>query len=89
MRERGRVQIQFMKTRSSSAVGQKLDFGFDINSLRITDLEDDEDDNQTTSSLYEKLKQKSQVSDTVETNTVIEKAVDSQDRLRNLLRKLE
>jgi hypothetical protein len=66
-----------------------LDFGFDINSLRITDLEDDEDDNQTTSSLYEKLKQKSQVSDTVETNTVIEKAVDSQDRLRNLLRKLE
>ena len=89
MRERGRVQIQFMKTRSSSAVGQKLDFGFDINSLRITDLEDDEDDNQTTSSLYEKLKQKNQVSDTVETNTVIEKAVDSQDRLRNLLRKLD
>ena len=89
MRERGRVQIQFMKTRSSSAVGQKLDFGFDINSLRITDLEDDEDDNQTTSSLYEKLKQKNQVSDTVETNTVIEKAVDSQDRLRSLLRKLE
>ena len=52
-------------------------------------LEEDEDDNQTTSSLYEKLKQKSQVSDTVETNTVIEKAVDSQDRLRSLLRKLE
>ena len=30
---------------------------FNWNSLRITDLEDDEDDNQTTSSLYEKLKQ--------------------------------
>ena len=80
-------------TRRVSQLGNvpvvKLDFGFDINSLRITDLEDDEDDNQTTSSLYEKLKQKSQVSDTVETNTVIEKAVDSQDRLRSLLRKLE
>ena len=28
MRERGRVQIQFMKTRSSSGVGQKLDLAF-------------------------------------------------------------
>lgn len=43
MRERGRYQIQFMKTRSSSGVGQKVDLEFDINSLRIRDLGDDAD----------------------------------------------
>ncbi len=37
MRERGRYQIQLMKTRSSSGVGMKVDLEFDIESLRITD----------------------------------------------------
>ena len=37
MRERGRYQIQLMKTRSSSGVGTKVDLDFDIESLRITD----------------------------------------------------
>lgn len=41
MRERQRVQIQFMKTRSSSAVGTKLELQFDTTSLRITDLDED------------------------------------------------
>lgn len=39
MRERGRYQIQLMKTRSSSGVGQKIDLEFNIDSLRITDVE--------------------------------------------------
>ncbi len=42
MRERGRYQIQFMKTRSSSGVGQKVDLEFDIDSLRIKDLGEEE-----------------------------------------------
>ena len=37
MRERGKYQLQLMKTRSSSGVGQKVDLDFDVNSLRITD----------------------------------------------------
>ena len=37
MRERGRYQIQLMKTRSSSGVGMKVDLEFDVESLRITD----------------------------------------------------
>jgi len=41
MRERGRYQIQLMKTRSSSGVGQKIDLEFNIDNLRITDLEDE------------------------------------------------
>ena len=44
MRERGRYQIQLMKTRSSSGVGQKVDLEFDIESLRIRDLGDEETD---------------------------------------------
>jgi len=42
MRERGRYQIQLMKTRSSSGVGQKIDLEFNIDSLRITDLADED-----------------------------------------------
>ena len=41
MRERGRYQIQLMKTRSSSGVGAKVDLEFDVDSLRIRDLADD------------------------------------------------
>ena len=37
MKERGRYQIQLMKTRSSSGVGTKVDLDFDMESLRITD----------------------------------------------------
>jgi len=45
MRERGRYQIQLMKTRSSSGVGMKVDLDFNVDSLRITDLgEDDQGD---------------------------------------------
>ena len=44
MKEGGRYQIQFMKTRSSSGVGSKVDLAFDNKSLRITDLEDGADD---------------------------------------------
>ena len=43
MKERGRYQIQFMKTRSSSGVGQKVDLEFDVDSLRIRDLAEDEE----------------------------------------------
>ena len=37
MREKGRYQIQFMKTRSSSGVGTKVDLRFDPDTLRIED----------------------------------------------------
>jgi len=47
MRERGRYQIQLMKTRSSSGVGSKIDLGFSVDSLRIYDLDEDEQDDYT------------------------------------------
>ena len=44
MRERGRYQLQLMKTRNSSGVGTKIDLGFDIDTLRIVDCDEDEDE---------------------------------------------
>lgn len=44
MKESGRYQIQFMKTRSSAGVGSKVDLKFNIASLRIVDLEEGEAD---------------------------------------------
>jgi hypothetical protein len=41
MKERGRYQIQLMKTRSSSGVGTKVDLEFNMESLRITDPGED------------------------------------------------
>ncbi len=61
MRERGRYQIQLMKTRSSSGVGQKIDLEFDVESLRIRDLGEDEEYQQfkkQSSSIYDQLKNK-------------------------------
>jgi replicative DNA helicase len=43
MRERGRYQIQLMKTRSSGGVGSKIDLAFDIDTLRISDLDEDQE----------------------------------------------
>lgn len=39
MKERGLYQLQFLKTRSAAAVGQKLDLHYDQESLRISDLD--------------------------------------------------
>jgi hypothetical protein len=37
MRERGRYQIQCMKSRSSTGVGMKVDLEYNIETMRITD----------------------------------------------------
>ena len=61
MRERGRYQLQLMKTRSSSGVGQKIDLEFDIESLRIRDLGEDQEYQQfkkQSSSIYDQIKNK-------------------------------
>jgi hypothetical protein len=43
MRERGKYQIQLMKTRSSSGVGMKIDLDFDVDTLRITNSDEQSD----------------------------------------------
>jgi len=87
MKERGRYQIQFMKTRSSSGVGQKVDLEFNLDTLRITDLgEEGEQDAQgninqqrvspTTQSVMDGLKRTSVVT----TSTAWEKPQRRADR---------
>ena len=94
MRERGRVQIQFMKTRSSSGVGSKLDLKFNMDSLRIEDLDEDEQqDDGGVTSIYQKLKTKSTVApageSVTENNMDANPQIDATDRLKSLLRKSE
>jgi hypothetical protein len=91
MRERGRVQIQFMKTRSSSGVGSKLDLGYDMNTLSITDLDEDEqgEDGQV-ASIYQSLKNKATVSPAgTESVQPDNTAVENAARLQNLLKRRE
>jgi archaellum biogenesis ATPase FlaH len=66
MRERGRYQIQLMKTRSSSGVGMKVDLEFNLESLKITDLpEDEQESNGATSrgasSIIDSIKRKTEI----------------------------
>jgi hypothetical protein len=48
MRERGKYQIQLMKTRSSSGVGMKIDLNFDVDTLRITNSDEQSDESSGT-----------------------------------------
>jgi len=72
MRERGRYQIQLMKTRSSSGVGQKVDLEFNIESLRITDPGEEAQEgyssSKTASNILNQIKTTSSV-DAVNKNT--------------------
>ena len=66
MRERGRYQIQLMKTRSSSGVGQKVDLEFNLETLKITDLPEEEQESHNgaargSSSIIEQIKRKTEV----------------------------
>ena len=77
MRERGRYQLQLMKTRSSSGVGQKIDLEFNIETLKITDLPEDEQEHsgatsRGSSSLIESIKNRSTVKADPETGEILD-----------------
>ena len=60
MRERGRYQLQLMKTRNSGGVGQKIDLEFDLDTLRIRNIDEDEDENnyssQRSNTVFDQIK---------------------------------
>ena len=77
MRERGRYQLQLMKTRSSSGVGMKIDLEFNIETLKISDLpEDEQESNGATSrgssSLIESIKNRSTIKADPETGEIVD-----------------
>jgi KaiC/GvpD/RAD55 family RecA-like ATPase len=63
MKERGKYQIQCMKSRSSTGVGQKIDLEYNIDTMRITDAGGDENDNgfRKPSSVMESIKARASV----------------------------
>jgi len=71
IKDTGRYQLQFMKTRSSAGVGQKVDLDVNIDTLRITDPEVDDDQpsfNQQKASGVSSMLQGMKRSSTVESN---------------------
>jgi archaellum biogenesis ATPase FlaH len=94
MRERGRYQLQLMKTRSSSGVGQKIDLEFNIDSLRITDCEQEESygsgAQSAGSTLLANIKQRNTVQDDPATGAPVPrvKAQVESTKLRELLNNL-
>jgi len=90
MKEHGRYQLQLMKTRSSSGVGQKIDLVYDIDSLRISAADEgDEYSPPQNSSIYDKLKKTSTVklsdTDDSESNLPKVKADVQSTKLKNML----
>jgi archaellum biogenesis ATPase FlaH len=59
-RERGKYQIQCMKSRSSTGVGQKVDLEYNVETMRITDEGGDQSDERPSgSSIMDAIKAKS------------------------------
>lgn len=86
MKERGRYQVQFMKTRSSAGVGQKVELEYNIETLRITDAGEEENSGQQTTSVYDNLKRTSQVGDPTQGQPVAKiKTAQSTSRIRELM----
>lgn len=99
MRERGKYQIQLMKTRSSSGVGQKIDLDFNIDTLRITDPgEDGQTDHSTpggqasrSAAIMNSLQRTSNVTDNPASGESIKipKAQVESTKLRSLLNNID
>ena len=79
MRERGKYQIQCMKSRSSTGVGMKIDLDYNIETMRITDPGEEENTNfSKPTNIYQSIKAQSTFNkpseavdqDTVETSKV-------------------
>ena len=89
MKERGRYQIQCMKSRSSTGVGQKIDLEYNIETMRITDSGESADESSggfvKKPSIYDSIKTQSRVSDSTD-NEVGKVTADVQSaKLKQLL----
>jgi archaellum biogenesis ATPase FlaH len=73
MKERGRYQIQCMKSRSSTGVGQKIDLEYNIETMRITDSGESADESSGSfvkkPSIYDSIKTQSRVTESVDCDT--------------------
>jgi archaellum biogenesis ATPase FlaH len=86
MRDNGRYQLQFLKTRSSSGVGSKIDLQFDKRSLRIFDLPDDSVGSVAiqTSSILGSLRKSSSTTPPASKDTIADETMKLHDMLKNI-----
>ena len=89
MKERGRYQIQAMKTRNSTGNGQKIELDYNIDTMRITDSGEEESSNykKPSSAIMENLKTSSVVrpSSSTESDTPKVNATVDSSRLKSML----
>jgi replicative DNA helicase len=73
MKERGRYQLQCMKTRTSNGTGQKVELDYNIETMRITDLPEEATpvNSFRKSNIYDSIKTQTKVSnsETIDTST--------------------
>jgi len=82
MRERGRYQIQCMKSRSSTGVGMKIDLDYNIDTMRMTDLADDVTDNRPQGNIMDQIKSSPTTGNTDESKVT---ATVQSSKLKNML----
>jgi KaiC/GvpD/RAD55 family RecA-like ATPase len=86
MRERGKYQIQCMKSRSSTGVGMKIELEYNIETMRITDPGEDVTSQGPRSSIMDSIKAKSQFVKPADDDTVPKISADVQStKLKQLL----
>ena len=88
MKEKGRYQIQCMKSRSSTGVGMKVDLEYNIDTMRITDTGLESDNgygSRPPSAIMDQIKSKSSVAPSVSVDTApVSGNVDS-SKLKQML----
>jgi KaiC/GvpD/RAD55 family RecA-like ATPase len=79
MRERGKYQIQCMKSRSSTGVGQKIDLEYNIETMRITDEDPDSSvkEQQSANQIMSQIKPFSKV---FSTNDLVQETLEDPSR---------
>jgi hypothetical protein len=77
MRERGKYQIQCMKSRSSTGVGTKIDLEYDVETMRITDSNPEEKPQVTPNTILSQIKTSSNVGST---NSAVHSTLENTER---------
>ena len=86
MKERGKYQMQCMKSRSSQGVGNKVDLDYDIETMRITDSGEDMTSQGPRPSIMDSIKSRSSVNDNNNNNETPKITADIQSsKLKQLL----
>ncbi len=87
MRERGKYQIQCMKSRSSTGVGQKIDLDYNMETMRITDpgIDTEQSNRPTLSTTMERIKTNAVVKDADPAPNIAKNTTSESSKLKEML----